>query len=109
MILRLAVLGVALAVTACASMDTPPPVSAGAAPGSGIVSRPALTGPVACTKPIADYERVIDDDVTSGHLSKSVYDRIVNDLTGVRASCAGGRTAAALADLAAVKTRYGYR
>jgi hypothetical protein len=102
-------LGLAAIVAACASTETPPPVSAGAAPGSGMVSRPALVGPAACTKPIGDYERVIDDDVTTGHLSKAVYDRIVNDLVGVRASCAGGRTAPALADLAVVKARYGYR
>ncbi|HEV2000913.1 MAG TPA: hypothetical protein VGQ97_10575 [Xanthobacteraceae bacterium] len=110
MILRLFLaLGLAVMAAACASTETAPPVSATPAPGSGMVSRPALVGPAACTKPIGDYERVIDDDVTTGHLSKPVYDRIVNDLTGVRASCAAGRTGPALADLAAVKARYGYR
>lgn len=108
MIPRLCVLGLAFALAACASIETPP-VSATPAPGSGMVSRPALTGPAACTKPIGDYEKIIDDDVTTGYLSKAVYDRIVNDLVGVRASCAAGRTQPALADLAAVKARYGYR
>lgn len=109
MIPRLCALGLAFALAACASIETPPPVSATPAPGSGMVSRPALTGPAACTKPIGDYEKIIDDDVTTGYLSKAVYDRIVNDLVGVRASCAAGRTQPALADLAAVKARYGYR
>jgi hypothetical protein len=109
MIPRLSALCLAFALAACASSETPPPVSAGAAPGSGMVSRPALVGPAACTKPIGDYERLIDDDVTTGHLSKSVYDRIVNDLVDVRASCAAGRSGPALVDLAAVKARYGYR
>jgi hypothetical protein len=110
MILRFSLaVSLAVMVVACASTETPPPVSAGAAPGSGMVSRPALVGPAACTKPIGDYEKIIDDDVTTGHLSKDVYDRIVNDLTGVRASCAAGRSGPALADLAAVKARYGYR
>ena len=110
MILRFSLaVSLAVMVAACASTETPPPVSASAAPGSGMVSRPALVGPAACTKPIGDYEKIIDDDVTTGHLSKDVYDRIVNDLTGVRASCAAGRSGPALADLAAVKARYGYR
>jgi hypothetical protein len=110
MILRLfAALLIAFALSACASTDTPPPVSAAAAPGSGMVSRPALVGPAACTKPIGDYEQIVDNDVTTGYLSKGVYDRIVSDLQGARASCAAGRTAPTLADLAAVKARYGYR
>jgi hypothetical protein len=110
MILRFSLaVSLAVMVAACASTETAPPISAGAAPGSGMVSRPALVGPAACTKPIGDYEKIIDDDVTSGHLSKAVYDRIVNDLVGVRASCAAGRSGPALADLAAVRARYGYR
>jgi hypothetical protein len=111
MILRfLLAVSVAAALAACASTDAPPPISAAAPePAPGVATRPALTGPPACTRPIAEYERVIDDDVTTGHLNQAVYNRIVNDLQGVRSSCAAGRVGPAVSDLAAVKARYGYR
>jgi hypothetical protein len=47
--------------------------------------------------------------VTSGNLNRDVHRRITNDLFGVRSHCASGRVGPALADLAAIKTRYGYR
>ena len=68
-----------------------------------------VKGPAACAQPIGDYVNVIEADVTSGHLNRDVHRRITNDLFGVRSHCSAGRVGPALADLAAVKARYGYR
>jgi hypothetical protein len=94
----------ALVLAACSSTTNPPAEVVAAEP-----TRPAPTGPVACARPIADFERLIDDDVKTGHLNADVHRRINADLTGVRVSCAANRVGPALADLAAVKSRYGYR
>ena len=73
-------------------------------------SRAALTGPTGCTKAIAEYEALIDRDVTTGYLSQSVYDRINQDLAaGPRAVCASGRDSDARAQLVRVKNSHGYR
>jgi len=99
---------IGLSLAACNTDSTPPPTAAVAAPGSATPRGP-LTGPPGCTRPIAEYEAIVDRDVTTGYLSQSVYDRINIELGGVRATCGAGREADARADLARVKTSHGYR
>src|ERR1022692_1460289 len=78
-----------------------------ATPGSA-ATRGQLTGPPACTRPIAEYEALVDRDVTTGYLSQVVYDRINEELaTGARPACAAGREAEARGLLARVKTSHG--
>jgi hypothetical protein len=107
-LLASALLGLSLA--ACAGGANPPssePVAA--APGTA-ATRGALTGPPGCTKPIAEYEALVDRDVTTGYLSQSVYDRINEELAaGPRPTCAAGREADARLQLARVRTSHGYR
>ena len=102
-----ALLGLSLAACGGGGLppsDSPPP------PASGVATRTPLTGPPGCTKPIGDYETIIDRDVSTGYLSQNVYDRINVDLAaGPRAACAAGREADARAQLQRVKTSYGYR
>jgi hypothetical protein len=100
----------ALALAACSGSQTPPPSQVTAATPGAAANRGALTGPPGCTKPIAEYEALIDRDVTTGYLSQSVYDRINDELAaGPRAACAAGREADARAQLARVRTSHGYR
>jgi hypothetical protein len=103
-----ALLGLSLA--ACAGGGTQaPPAPAAATPG-GVATRGPLSGPPGCTKPIAEYEALVDRDVTTGYLSQVVYDRINEELaSGPRAACAAGRDAEARGLLARVKTSHGYR
>ena len=102
-----ALLGLSLA--ACAGGTQAPPGPMAATPG-GAATRPALSGPPGCTRPIAEYEALVDRDVTTGYLSQVVYDRINEELAaGPRAACAAGRDAEARGLLARVKTSHGYR
>ena len=97
-----------LGLAACSGANTPPPQATAATPG-GAATRGALVGPPGCTRPIAEYEAIIDRDVTTGYLSQSVYDSINGELSaGPRAACAAGREADARAQLARVKTSHGY-
>ncbi len=101
-----ALLGLSLAACAGGGTQAPP---AAPAPG-GVATRGALTGPPSCTKPIAEYEALVDRDVTTGYLSQVVYDRINEELAaGARPACAAGREAEARGLLARVKTSHGYR
>jgi hypothetical protein len=99
-----------LALAGC-NTDSPP-APAAAMPGTpgGAVQRTAVAGPPGCAKPIAEYEALVDRDVTTGYLSQVVYDRLNGELAaGPRAACAGGRAPEALAALARVKNAHGYR
>ena len=69
----------------------------------------AAAGPTSCAKPIADFATIIDADVKTGNLDRKVYRRASSDLNGVRTTCAAGDSGSALAALANVKARYGYR
>ena len=99
---------IALTLAGCNTDSSPAPTAAIAAPGSATPRGP-LNGPAGCTRPIADYETIVDRDVTTGYLSQNVYDRINIELGGVRATCAAGREADARAELGRVKTSHGYR
>jgi hypothetical protein len=74
-----------------------------------ITAPPVVTGPAGCAGPISEYLQVIDNDAQAGHLNPGVYNRLRGDLDQARASCAAGREAEARTQLAAVKSRYGYR
>lgn len=105
--LAAALLGLVLA--AC-NQDNPPPSATIAATPGAAANRGALTGPPGCTRAIAEYEALIDRDVTTGYLSQGVYDRINGELaSGPRAACAAGREGDARAQLARVRTSHGYR
>jgi hypothetical protein len=103
-----ALLGLSLA--ACAGSGTPSPSEPVVATPGTAATRGQLTGPPGCTRPIAEYEALVDRDVTTGYLSQVVYDRINMELAaGPRPACAAGRDADARAQLARVKTAHGYR
>ena len=102
-----ALLGLSLA--ACAGATPPPAEPVAATPGTA-ATRGQLMGPPGCTRPIAEYEALVDRDVTTGYLSQVVYDRINTELAaGPRPACAAGREADARSQLARVKTSHGYR
>jgi hypothetical protein len=108
--LRAATALLALVLAACNTDSAPGPSAAMPGTPGGVAQRGPLAGPPGCTRPIADYEALVDRDVTTGYLSQSVYDRINSELaSGPRAACAGGREADALAQLARVRTSHGYR
>jgi hypothetical protein len=92
----------ALLLAGCVTGGDPTPTQVAAAPV-------VVTGPPACAQPIRDYVALVDSDVNSGHLNRDVHRRMSNDLLGVRSYCSAGRVAPALADLAEIKRRYGYR
>jgi hypothetical protein len=50
---------------------------------------------------------VMDNDLATGHVNKTVHGRVVAEID--QAAAAGGRDAEAVRMIAAAKARYGYR
>ena len=63
----------------------------------------------ACAVTIPEFESIVTNDVNTGNLSRSVYNRIIAEMSPVKAQCSAGRETEASRGLAAIKSRHGYR
>jgi hypothetical protein len=61
-----------------------------------------------CSGDIARFRAVQDNDLATGHVNQSVYDRIKGEVDQAAAACAAGNDAGARGMLAATKRRFGY-
>ena len=61
-----------------------------------------------CAGEIGRYRAVVDNDLATGHVNRSVHGRIAAELDRASASCAAGRDAEAVRMVTATKPRYGY-
>jgi hypothetical protein len=61
-----------------------------------------------CSSDIARFRAIMDNDLQTGNVNREVHGRVMADLRGPEAACAGGREAEARAALRTVKARYGY-
>jgi hypothetical protein len=94
-----------LALAAC--NQTAGPV---ATPASGVTATsfqmPAGAG---CAGEVSRFRAVMDNDLATGHVARSVHGRVVAEIDGAGAACAAGRDAEAQRMVASIKARYGYR
>lgn len=97
---------VALMLAGCVMVAQTPDGSVGVTAGAFNYH---FSGPPGCTGALTQFKSVIDNDVMVGHLNKRVHERAVAELDGPKATCAAGREADAMRQLAAVRSRYGYR
>lgn len=61
-----------------------------------------------CGDAIAHFRGLIDRDVKTGMLDRSVYDVATQELVKPEQNCRDGRSSAAIAELDAIKRRHGY-
>ena len=80
-----------------------------AAPTVAAVPQVVLPTGSGCGPEIARTQAIVDSDVTTGNLNKPVGERFSADLSRAAAVCSAGRDGEALNQLAATKSRYGYR
>lgn len=100
-----------LLLAACNQSAAPPPAAVQAQPQSAsLVTPPGFRLPEGqgCASDIARFRAVQDNDLATGHVSQSVYDRIKVELDQAAALCAAGNDAAARGALAGTKRRFGY-
>ena len=100
----------ALAALTLAACNTPTPKTPPPAPGSVAVTPQNFAMPEGsdCKAVIARYRAVQDNDLSMGHVAKSVYNQIQREIAGAEAACAAGRDAEAKALVAASEQRHGY-
>jgi hypothetical protein len=98
-----------LAVAGCNAKPVEPLAATPAIPPA-YVSDPDFKLPEGggCTGNIARFQALIDNDLATGHLDKSVHTRVVGELDAARQQCQAGDESKALATLAAAKKRHGY-
>jgi hypothetical protein len=98
----------AFALAACnapAPTASPPPAA-----GSLAVTPPDFHLPEGgnCSADIARYRAIQDNDLSMGHVAKSVYAQISHEIAAAESACAAGRDAEAKAMIVASKKRHGY-
>jgi len=70
---------------------------------------PQLPEGAACTKDLNHYQTVLDADVHTGNVNRSVYDQIETDLGRAANACAAGHDGEARAIIRKTKSDHGYR
>ncbi|HXZ17289.1 MAG TPA: hypothetical protein VEH77_15225 [Roseiarcus sp.] len=100
---------VALAAFALAACNAPAP-QATPAPGSVAVTPQNFQLPEGsdCKAVIARYRAVQDNDLSMGHVARSVYAQIQRETAAAEKACAAGHDAEAKAMIAASEQRHGY-
>ena len=100
---------VALTLAACNApapqASAPPPT-----PGSVAVTPQGFQMPEGgdCKATIARYRAVQDNDLSMGHVARSVYKQIQREIGAAESACSAGRDAEAKAMIAASEQRHGY-
>jgi outer membrane murein-binding lipoprotein Lpp len=101
----------ALLLAGCNSNAPAPQVSAPPASSAPVGVTPSsfrMPEGSGCSGDVARWKAIQDNDLVTGHVSKSVYDRIQNDINQASAACAAGRDAEARAMVRASRARNGY-
>lgn len=99
----------ALALASCNSARAPqgpaPEPPGGPSPAAEAFKLPEGAG---CTGAISRYRAVLDNDLSMGHVNKSVYDQIHREVDEASSACASGQDARASSLIHASKARHGY-
>jgi hypothetical protein len=93
-----------LAASAASAQQSPP------VPGSIHITPQNFRLPEggSCSGEIARYRAIQDNDLAMGHVAKSVYNQIKNEIAGAERECAAGHDAKSRSMLTASKQRHGY-
>lgn len=101
----------AVLLAGCNTLETatapaPEPVSG---PGTGArTATLSIPQGSVCGAELAAYKSVMDNDLRTGHVNKSVYDRVIGEIRPAVAACEAGRPSEAIAIMNATKRRHGY-
>jgi hypothetical protein len=97
-----------LTLSACQQAASPPPVaSSSAIPG---VTRSDFRLPEGsgCSGEVTRFRAVMDNDLETGHVARSVYDQVIREIDGAASACSAGRDGEAVRMINTTKTRFGY-
>lgn len=101
--------GAAAAIAGCNAARQPqivPPGPAGPPPAR--MSEALPPDSPGCAGAVARHRSVIDNDLSMGHVNKSVHAQISNEIGEASSACSNGQDGRALSLLRASKSRHGY-
>ncbi|MGL4322942.1 MAG: hypothetical protein ACRCTD_02790 [Beijerinckiaceae bacterium] len=61
-----------------------------------------------CAGDVARFRAVMDNDLATGHVSKSVHEKVTGEINQAASICQAGQDGPARGMIAATKKRYGY-
>ena len=100
----------AIAISGCSQTSgSNAPVAAAALRAPAPPNWPKLPEGAGCAKDLNHYQTVLDADVGTGNVNRSVYDEIETDLSRAANECAAGHDGEARAIIRSTKLRHGYR
>ena len=105
-VMPVAALGAALALSACNANDGMSGPVASAPPPPVAMSLPQGA---ACSKEINTYETVLKGDLATGNVEEKVYDQIQTEMARAASACSAGKGGEAHAIVASSKAKHGYR
>ena len=83
-----------------------PPAAAVSAPmGPATANLPAGSN---CASAISKYRSVMNNDLSMGHVNKSVYTQIMGEISQAETACAAGEDARAISLVRTSKSKHGY-
>jgi len=111
------VLLVPLALGACNQTSAPPAASAPA--GTSSSGTPTVSSNVTpsgfhlpkktkCSGSVNRFRALMDNDLATGHVARSVYDQITKEIDSAAALCSAGNDAGARSAISASRARHGY-
>jgi hypothetical protein len=109
--LSFVVIGASIALGGCnLSSGSPAATPVAVAPSAPAQPNwPPLPQGAACSDDLRHYQTVLDADVGTGNVNRSVYDEIETELIPAAEACAAGRDSQARSLIHAAKERHGYR
>jgi hypothetical protein len=100
----------AIAISGCnQTSGSSAPVAAVAPQAPAPPNWPKLPEGTGCAKDLNHYQTVLDADVGTGNVNRSVYDQIETDLSRAANECAAGHDGEARAIIRSTKLQHGYR
>ncbi len=105
------ILGVftAACLGACTSSGPPPAPSPSNAPPGVTPSTFVLPTGTGCTGEVARFQAVMDNDLATGHTTRTVHERVSAEISAARATCAAGNEGGAVGQINGTKAKFGYR
>lgn len=109
-IARLMPFAAALALAACnqSSQQAAAPAQPSAVPSNVTPSTFRMPEGSGCTGSVNRFRAIMDNDLATGHVNKTVYERIVQDINAAAQMCASGNDSGARSSISAIRSRNGY-
>ena len=103
-------LALALALGACqgGGSGVPPAPAPSNAPAGVTPSTFSMPSGSGCSGEVARFQAVMDNDLSTGHTTKGVWEQVSAQIAAARTACNSGNDGAAVAQIRATKGRFGY-